>query len=414
MRQNESMPQNEMTPYPRRRHARSVLRGTVGLLALLTLAPAPQLAATADTCYRIDLPPMGWARGGAWDAGGRLLVLDLLEQRFVSVDPNAGAGERVALVTEGDWNHPFSVKQENGTIWLLDHGRVSQHSSGPRGEMLRLDNALRVSSRLEVENRRLHAVADSFGDDLAIQTVYDWARVSEGFVGFADLRLTEKDAWMSAFLYFDGVGNQRIYRSFVTTDPVCNQYVRNSSYVAALNDTGYLLFLDERPSIGRVHPNRDGVEVLPGFPADFRSRPSLVTPAKLAGKVEAPRQATYFYEVLEESRLAAGLYAWNDHLYLLGKEPINEASETTWWLIELRPSDGSEVARFRLPTTAAHLDVIPGQQYVALVEKGRVQGIGDRHAPYMTTSSVLLIPTAWFESAKGRLGPRTECEAMVR
>lgn len=112
--------------------------------------------------------------------------------------------------------------------------------------------------------------------------------------------------------------------------------------------------------------------------------------------------------------MAAGLYAWDQHIYLLAKEAAEDNGDTTWWLIQLDPDEAQEVARVRLPTRAPHLTVVPGELW-AFIEKGPVQGIGDTHAPYMDTLSMVLVPAAWLggpDSGRFDAGSGVHCVAL--
>ena len=68
------------------------------------------------------------------------------------------------------------------------------------------------------------------------------------------------------------------------------------------------------------------------------------------------------------------------------------------------------MSRVRLPTAAPHVTVVPGD-FWALIEKGPVQGIGSNHAPYMATSSMVLVPEAWLTC--GQEGDRPHKESKL-
>ncbi len=97
--------------------------------------------------------------------------------------------------------------------------------------------------------------------------------------------------------------------------------------------------------------------------------------------------------------MSVSIFARDQHLYLLGKGARDKRGATPWWLVELDPQDGSELNNVRLPTDAAHLTVVPGGDFWALIQKGPVQGVGSFHAPYMEISSMVLMPTQWLKAA---------------
>lgn len=102
--------------------------------------------------------------------------------------------------------------------------------------------------------------------------------------------------------------------------------------------------------------------------------------------------------------MPVSLFAWESNLYLLAKHGASPSGGTPWWLIRLAPRDGEELGRVRLPTQAAHLNG------GTLIEKGPVQGIGDTHAPYMETSSMVLLPSAWLDGRTKARAARASCE----
>lgn len=377
-------------------------------VAVLLLSSGGALQALpSDQCHEVDIPPLFLARGGVW-ADDELLVLDILKQRLLRFDPATREG---GFLRDGAWQHPSSLKRRNGEILMLDEGTLGRGMPGPRSSIVRFDERMHPrDEKLPVKGRSLGTLQQSLGSRPVLEAIYDWQPMDEGIVAFGDVKIAGGAGWESAFLFLDEQGRQEVFYRLSPNAQVCNHYTLTFDYIAALRDRAYILFLDPVPKIGEVIPGRSGVRELPAFPEDFRNRPVLETRQGLASTGQGARQATLFYEILEGSRMAAGLYARGEHLYLLGKEAIDAEGDTTWWLIQLDPTDGSELSRLRLPTEAAHLTVVPGSDFWALIEKGPVQGIGERHAPYMDTSSMVLVPTDWIEDPDSR--PEKE-EAMT-
>lgn len=391
----------------RRSVARSVplVTGVVLLTLLLSTGAVHGLA--QDVCHEVDIPSVFLARSGAW-SGDDLVILDVLKRRFLKFDTATRATE---FLWEGNWRHPASMKQHHGDILVLDEGAVSSEKPGPASAIVRFDGRMDATEPIVgIEGRSLAPLADALGPQPVLQSIYDWHPLGDGILAFGDISVGAGD-WKSAFLYVDEDGRQQAFVRLSPDAQVCNQYTTTSDYIAALDGRGYLLFLDPVPKIAEVIPDVGGVRELPGFPEDFQSRPRLDTRPRLASTRQGARQATIFYEILEASTMAAGIYGWGNHLYLLGKEAIDPTGNTDWSLVKLDPDDGSELSRVRLPTEAAHLTVVPGPEFWAFVERGQVQGIGERHAPYMETSSLVLVPTAWIENPKSnpQLNAEVQC-----
>ena len=216
------------------------------------------------------------------------------------------------------------------------------------------------------------------GEDLTLTAVHASSAMGDGTLAFGDIQ-GPGDGRYSAFLYYDDTGRYQIFSRVAPEAAVRDQYLNNfPCYVAALGDVGYILVLDEEPWVGRIRLGVDGVEELPLFPEEFHSRPRLEAPLGWA----PPRRATAFRQTLEASTMAAGLYAWNDRLYLLAKEVSMEKQDgPLWWLVEVDPTDGQELSRLLLPTNAPNLSVEPGEIWT-LKQSGPVEGIGAMHAPY--------------------------------
>lgn len=236
-----------------------------------------------------------------------------------------------------------------------------------------------------LSERRSEAV--EIGPGVVLTAVYGDSTLGDGRLVFGDI---EEPGGLrtSAFVYYDGLGQHQILRRISIDSPVRNQYLGHTPYLAATDDAVYILFLEEEPTLGEFKLGSSEVRMLPAFPEDFRCRPQL---SRNPGWAEA-RQTTAFCEILEASTMAAGLYARQGQLFLLGKE-VADDGKPTWSLMELNPHTGGEIARVTLPTTARNLAVLPIQDSWALLERGAVEGVGEMHAPHMPGLGGLLIST---------------------
>ncbi len=223
-----------------------------------------------------------------------------------------------------------------------------------------------------------------------LKAVFGRSSMGAGTLAFGDLHSVDAGEPRSAFLYYDDIGRAQIFGYLPVDDPTRNFYLRTPSYLTALEDVGYVLLLDEEPVLAEVRLGHNGFQRLGPLPEDFRLRPNL---EKLP--TWKPRKATAVYQILESSKMPIGLYGWEGYLYLLAKEAMTDDGDTTWWLIKLDPrKNGREIGRYRLPTKAAHLTLVPGEEVWTALEIGPVQGIGETHAAFLETASAVLFSTA--------------------
>lgn len=371
-------------------------------VALTQLAPAQDLQ--ASWCYQSGLSEqILWTTSGAWAEDG-LVVVDQLDEQVRQYAPNgvmrATLEARIlATGVAGDrkLGAPAQIRETASGYLLFNDNDLRDDDPTP-AEIIKLDERLEALPQpIKVEGREL-------GSDGTLAAIFDWAPMGEGILAFGDLRLDD-DVWESAFLYFDESGRHQVFERIDSHADVVNHYTAGTMpYIATLDDVGYILFMNEIPFIGEVRLGVPGVRRLESFPEEFRNAPRLATRPDWARARKGDRQATLFFEILEASTMAAGLYAHGGELYLLGKsaaKQLGPTSSTSWWMIGLDPADGRELSRAKLPTNAAHLTIVPGD-FWALIEKDPVQGIGKRHAPYMETSSMVLVPSRWISVAQAR------------
>lgn len=378
--------------------------------AFASLLPPTRLLGPNE-CYRVALSKsLLWATSGAWAENGALFVVDALLGKVLVISADGEVATGLANESASTPGSVGSKPRRPSMIRTIDGEYLLKDEMS--AQILHIDSFFNSSSSSPVNPR---VVAEDAGGQRKgkLQRIYDWSPLGDGYLAFGDLE-KPKGEWYSAFLYFDSSGRQQIFKKFAVDDQVCNHYLRDMPYIATLGDVGYILFLDERPKIGEVRVGIGDVQELKSFPKDFQNRPRLESRLEWTTTGQGPKQATYFYEILEHSTMAAGLYAWKGYLYLLAKKAA-ENGETPWWLIKLDPHrEAKEISRVRLPTKASHLTVVPGD-FWALIEKGPVQGIGQMHAPYMEISSMVLVPAPWIERPEdGRLHAGQEAECLLR
>lgn len=332
--------------------------------------------------------PILWPTSAVWSEDAESLhLVDSMWSQGLTITLEGTISANRALVTtsaqSGRAAQPLQIRQRQNGYLALDAANPSR--------LLHFESLSNASGITTAKNRPPGRLEVSTGASGEIRVVYDWSPFEDGIVAFGDIE-DDRRNWHSAFIVLNEQGN-RVLSRLPITDLARDYYLRNVRYIASSNNTNYILLMNKEPSIGAVEPGAREIRALPFFPEDYRTRPQLDRTPQWTQTGQGARQATAFYQTMETSKMPVGLYAWGGHLFVLAKEAsIN--GETAWWLIRVSPQDGAELARTRLPTTAAHLTVVPGEMW-ALFEKGPVQGLAPFGGPYMSTTSMVLVPSDW-------------------
>ncbi len=370
------------------------------LIAILFVPARPSLAQhdlNVEQCYRVELDksqvPL-WMVSGAWDdKGTSLLWLDAARQEIQQVFLNGEISARelswqedlkAGLMPERDLQGP-------AWIWNTKEGFLLEYKFPPQIHS--------IGKQLDKKGTHVSVSGLEKSSGAKLLAAFALTPLDKGFLAFGDILEPEKPSPPNAgFLYLDGLGNMQALEKVPLNDDLRQQHIRYyMPYLAAIEDAGFILFLKKEPFLSRVefNPRGSGVQLrkLKPLPLEFRSRPLLKKDPYLKGRPW--EQETRFYQTLQESNLAAGIYTWENSLYLLGKLVTQVGNE--WWLLSMDPVTGEELHRVHLPTNASSLTVIFGPKYTALVEKGPVSSITKSRAPYMEIRHMVLVPTKWIK-----------------
>jgi hypothetical protein len=197
-------------------------------------------------------------------------------------------------------------------------------------------------------------------------------------------------------------GELEVVHRIAPLDPKFDLYRLSSPYLASVGGRTYFLDLSEPASLDVLPTGEEPKRYLTMLPSSSRS-------ARISRRANLtePEATTALYRAVEESSLPAGLYGFRDSLYLLTRRP--QDGKTDWTLAQLDPGSGKELRSVSLPTSAAHLTVVPGERYWALVEKGPVESWGKQ-----AIETVVFVPTAWIEgSGEGDLLECTDDSGLL-
>ncbi len=202
-------------------------------------------------------------------------------------------------------------------------------------------------------------------------------------------------------------------------------YHLDFSYLDAVADVAYVLVMERNPWLAQVD-----------FGGSRWQNPPvrrLELPASLGFQYEKPlrdyeeirrlgsQQAVIdwmfeSYRAVELQRVPVGLHVWNNRLFLLAKSEAGSNGSTAWQLVELSLENGQQIGTaVDLPTNAAHVAIVPGGEYFALLEKGGIETLDlrFRRILYRQTQSAVLFPVAWLPKTGGLSKVRGHCEPIL-
>jgi len=295
---------------------------------------------------------------------------------------------------------------DDGSLLLADARRQSLLRMSPNGErltppafelpvreirpilggfLLKIANdqylALNRNLRLEKSFR-----FDSTGT-ASISAVYNWMPLAKALLAFADVR--EGGRWTSGWVKIPLANNGRyqMLRPAPLKGLERNLYPLGLPYVAAAGEKGYFL----APVEGEMRLFSVSAADTGNTISELPKGPRYVLP-KLAGPAGFGAVAAR-YKALETFAGPVGLYGYDKKLFLLTRRPSPDG--TDWRLHRLDPTTGEELGSGTLPTSAAHLLVIPGPKQWAVIEKDPVRSPGDQEV-----RSMLVLPAEWAEGLK--------------
>ncbi len=371
---------------------RKRLFGICLIMMLTGLAQAQGEDLEIADCYSVLLsPPIKWVDSAVWAKShetilfvdtvfDKLMLLSVLTGRHAPADLHLGLESGLSR----DLTLPWRIRAYDTGYFLFEDRSA---------EVFYLDKKFQLEAAIQINTITTSADYNEVGV-WRLDVLWDFSPMKSGILAFADLRGPE-GLESSGFLLFDSDGIRQIFQMVDVRDPVRNHYVRGTPYIATDEDLGYILFMEKEPWIGRIKGGVADVQPLPFFPKDFRHHLNL---DQIHFRAEGPRRETAILKLIELSKTVRAIYFKDNYIYLLGKESISSSYTTAWWLIKLDPEDGHELSRTKLPTNAAHLTVVPGDSW-SLIEKSPVEGLGAVQAPYMETSSIVIVPAKWLEGS---------------
>ncbi len=377
---------------------------------------------------------LGWTTSGFW-RGSELHLADHTFPGLLGVFPGGSLQQHsVSLpVAAVDQEELPGLRMKAGVVTALrdraslrEPQYVYPRSSG--GFIVREVSTKRVYfvSRDGFVERQYIQVGSTFEDPLGREVLLKGVKravpVKDGIFTLAEIKDWD-DEPRTTFAYLDRI-SQKYYpidveaefsdssESLAALRPVF--YHLDFSYLGVVGDVVYALVMERRPWVAQVDLGDSDLKTLQVKRLDLPvslgryEKPSKgMEDIKILAKTLGPRQAALAwmfesYRAVEMQKTPIGLVVWNDSIWILSKSAVRSDGGATWKLTELLAKGGRSFSKMvELPAEAAHVAVVPGDEYFALLEKGGVETLDLRvgRILYRPTKSALLFPVSWLSTA---------------
>lgn len=333
------------------------------MLVLLALSAR---AEPLPNCRRHSGDQLGWVHSGVF-VGERLVLADSTFGGLHSLLPATGA-----------WaTHQFSGEGP------LEFDRGMLVGGGAEGVLSAVERLVVLSSALQPV--RGVSLANLGGPGTA-------AFLFQGVVGPRDSLLGYLEQLKPDGRFEGGVAHARFggepaianLRKVEREASELEYYRTFPSFAARLGDRLFWLTMASPAHIleGTAGKNRQ----LELVPAEWRDVPSI--------RMGGPDSTIRDFAVLERQSFLAGLYGQGKELFILHRSAL-PAGRVRWQLAAVDPDHPERTRRLTLPTDSPWITLVPGPTVWALLEQGPVDGQLPSH---QTTTSVLLLPSAWFSA----------------
>ena len=349
----------------KRRHPSPFVLFAILALCTATVAGAFQsaLAVPAAVCrYEAAVGLPSWITTGIWN-NGKLLVVDVVNRKLVQISRRGVPEElRTAL---GELLAGTGMTR----IWPGLQGKDGQPQpivEFAGGKLLSLDRSLAPRRKIEMSTTELRS------GDRQLTNLIDWVLSGDGkdVIGYADLTGPVQEGryrWKNAFVRFNldrpdsfSIIHERLF-------PDDARMGMNLPYplMTSIGSTAYVALIDGQMRLWRFGPQDTELQPLPmrAFPAHLQGKLAPMLPNSMVWE-DAPA----IMETVAQSEMPAGLYAWENSLYLLSRRL--EKNQRQWFLSKIDPVEEELLWTVRVPSSAHHLTVIPGPEEWAFLEKG--------------------------------------------
>lgn len=326
--------------------------------------------------------------------GDRYLVVDVGEQKLVEISQTAVGSEFDSAL--GDFLSNYDVTRVREGAKSGGAAQILVELAG--GKLMEVDRSSMPRRRPEMVQAGLKGSDQK--DKLTLAMLRDWIVTADGkdVVGYADLSLGDADfgpaMWRNGFVRFSLQSPKEFRAVGVTPFPGDVRVSMDLTYplMASIGSTAYIAQVGDgrnQMSLWQFGPEDAELQEMKAFPAYLKNKPSPVLPSvihweDLPGLMKAAEDAT----------MPAGLYAWDNALFLLWRTAAQ--GQRRWFLSRIDPATDPASSRVlwtvQVPGSVHHMMVIPGPQEWAFLEKGPMVAPGHQvthHIRFVKSSRLL-------------------------
>lgn len=338
-------------------------RAAWAVAAFALLPSAADLLIAEVACRKFgasQLPRLG-GLGGSWLDSSRVALVDVKEHRFLVYEVNGGTVRGVEPYAEG-----YEPQQVVG-LTSAREGFVMTGLPRDQSQYLVGASLLRLDSELKPVG--VYSWPSGWGEDVHIREGGSSGRPTmaeevhgtrDGFVTwiyFGDRR------GIMRFALPAGDGNGVVTEKGFWPEmgaeahPVVPIFSSRLAATTGENAGAYALRVEDgQPFIQHLAGSGKRLKVFPDWPGPMPDLPPVSTMAHYSA----------WWQAVENASFPASLYAEGPYLYVLVRVASEDGPE--WELHAVDPVTESPLHRVRLPTRAAHVSLVPGSKYWALLE----------------------------------------------
>lgn len=302
-----------------------------------------------------------WVTTGAAQ-NGRFVVVDIPNRKLVDISRTAVAEESESALADSVAGSVVRIRQAaNGAA---SYPFVVELTGG---RLLEVDRSLTPRRKVEMATAGLQ----SNGTQLA--NLLDWVVVGNGEVfGYADLSAGDagkRANWRNGFVRFNPQRPEsfRVFRESLFPGDERTWMMLTYPLMTSLGSTVYVVRIDHNQmGLWRLGPNDSDLQPMNALPQHLRANRLAPMLPSFGNIEEYPRTM----KAVERANMIAGLFAWDNALFVLSRAV--EEGQRRWYLTKVDPIEDEVLWTVRVPGSAHHMMVIPGDQEWAFFEKGPV------------------------------------------
>lgn len=324
-------------------------------------ARSAPIAGAAACRYEAAAGIPSWVTSGVF-RNEQLLVVDVNKRELVEISRNGVASELQAAL--GDYVAGSVLRLRQGAAKDGTRPIVVEHAGG---RLLEIDRSLTPRRKVEM------ATAGLRSGELQLARLLDWIVTGDGkeVVGYADLSVGDPNKgpanWRNGFVRFplDRPESFRLVHTSLFPGDARTSMRLTYPLMASIGSTAYVALVGANEmGLWRFGPQDPDLRPMRAFPEQLSGNGPMLP------SFAAVEEFSRTMKAAEEANMPAGLFAWDNALFLLSR--TIEQGQRRWYLSKIDPLKDELLWTVRVPGSAHHMMVVPGDREWAFFEKGPV------------------------------------------